>query len=55
MGGNIFRISYLADSGHDVTLTTVSAIPEPATWTLLLGAVSLLAVACRRRSRASHT
>lgn len=41
-----FQISYMADSGNDITLT---AVPEPATMLTLLGGIA--ALACTRRRR----
>lgn len=49
-GSNTFVISYLGGTGNDVTLT-VSAIPEPSTYALLGGVLSLGLVAVRRRKR----
>jgi autotransporter-associated beta strand protein len=44
--GQEFRISYLADTGRDIVLT---AVPEPGSIGLLLGAVTLLGLRRRRR------
>ena len=54
VGSNVFQISYLADSGKDVTLTTVaSAVPEPATWAML-GGIAALTVTTLHRRRGSR-
>lgn len=50
-GTNTFQISYLADSGRDVTLTTVSSIPEPSTLVAFAAAAALGAATLRRRPR----
>ncbi|MEO8353708.1 MAG: PEP-CTERM sorting domain-containing protein [Chthoniobacteraceae bacterium] len=44
--GNIFRVSYVAGDGNDVSLLVV---PEPATGALLLGSMGLFALRRRRR------
>jgi hypothetical protein len=38
-----------AESGHDYLASDVGAVPEPASWTLLVGAAAL--VLCRKRLR----
>lgn len=51
-GSNTFQLTYdaigLGPNEHDVVLTVVSSVPEPASAGLLLGGVTLLA-GCRRR------
>lgn len=44
-GGNQYKISYAANTNHDVTLTTV---PEPGSVILLLGGLAAM-LGCRRR------
>ena len=53
--GDTFRVNYLASNSadgdglfNDVSLTVLSVVPEPGTWTLI-GAGCLVAVARRRR------
>ena len=46
-----FKISYVGDSGHDVTL--LSVIPEPGSATSLLAGLGLLGAARRRRKQAA--
>lgn len=50
VGSNSYTISYLANGGNDVTLTA-SAIPEPSTYAVLFGGLTLAGVIYRRRSR----
>jgi autotransporter-associated beta strand protein len=50
VGLNTYVISYVGGTGNDVTLTT-SSIPEPSTYTALLGGAALLAVSIVRRRR----
>jgi fibronectin-binding autotransporter adhesin len=45
-GGQTFVISYAGGDGNDVVLT---AVPEPATWALLLSASAVFAVSRKRR------
>ena len=47
VGANTYTISYLANSGMDVTLT-VAAVPEPSTYAVILGALALVGVVCQR-------
>ncbi len=54
VGSNTFTISYLGGTGNDVILT-VSAVPEPATYAAIFGALALLGTAIyRRRSKKSE-
>ncbi|MDF3058432.1 MAG: transporter, partial [Rariglobus sp.] len=48
VGANTYTISYAANGGTDITLTA-SAIPEPATCAAVIGALTLLGAASRRR------
>lgn len=50
VGSNIFTLNYGAS---DVTLTFVSAIPEPATYATILGALALGGVVWSRRRRSA--
>lgn len=56
-GSNTFQLTYDAvgtnPGEHDVVLTVISSVPEPASGGLLLGGVALLA-GRRRRRRDSH-
>jgi len=55
VGSNNFTISYIGGTGsNDITLT-VSAVPEPTTYSALFGALALFGtVFCRRRSKKSE-
>ena len=54
--GDRFLVNYAASADgdlvfNDVTLTAVSVVPEPSTWTLLsIGVACLLGLALRRHS-----
>lgn len=53
VGSNNFIISYLANSGRDITLTaSASSVPEPSSWALIAGSAALLGVLTRRHRRA---
>ena len=56
--GDTFLVNYLANDPangdllhNDVSLTVLSVVPEPGTWTMLFVGVGLLGVALRRRVR----
>ena len=46
-GANTYQVDYLGGTGNDLTLTVV---PEPATWALLAGGLTVAAVFRRRHS-----
>jgi autotransporter-associated beta strand protein len=48
VGSNTFIISYAGGTGNDITLT-VSAVPEPATYAAIFGALALVGTYWRRR------
>jgi hypothetical protein len=51
VGGTNFQISYHGGTGNDLTLTAVSAVPEPATWAALASLGALGLAGWRRRTR----
>jgi len=53
-GSTSFQISYHGGTGNDLTVTAVSAVPEPATWAALAG-LGALGLACWRRRAALRT
>ena len=49
--GTVFSVSYVGDTGNDIVLTVVSAVPEPSTWIGGALAIAGLAFTQRRRLR----
>lgn len=54
-GVNFTRASYRAPVLDGGVLTYSAAVPEPATWALMIGGFGLAGVALRRRSRVAYT
>lgn len=53
-GGVAFAMGSLGAPGY-VTFSSVSAVPEPAAWALMIGGFALVGAAARRRRFASHS